>query len=122
MLIFHELFIVVIYYYNIPYNCEFTQVCSSEITELQSDQEETDSRVVLYLQQAVQWGYKSSVVKTPDTDILMILLYHADKLKITTYLDYGSGVHRKLINVSELASSLGSDYCEALLGFYVFFG
>ena len=119
MLIFHEIFIVVIYYYNIPYNCEFTQVCSSEITELQSDQEETDSRVVLYLQQAVQWGYKSRVVKTknPDTDLLMILLSHTHKLKITTYLDYGSGVHRKLINVSELASSLGSDYCVALLGF-----
>ena len=77
---------------------------------------------MLYLQQAVQWGYKSSVVKNPDTDILMNLLYHADKLKVTTYLGYGSGVHRELINVSELASSLRSDYCESLLGFYVFSG
>ena len=47
MLIFHELFIVVIYYNNIPNNRECTQVGSSEITELQADQEETDSRVVL---------------------------------------------------------------------------
>ena len=87
-----------------------------------SDQEETDSRVILYLHQAVKWGYKSSVVRTPDTDILVILLHHAKMINLTVYLDHGSGVHRKLINVSELAESLGPDYCSTLLGYYVFSG
>lgn len=60
----------------------FFQVHSSEIHELHSDQEETDSRVILYLHQAVKWGCKSSMVRTPDTDILMILLYHAKKINL----------------------------------------
>ena len=62
------------------------------------------------------------MVRTPDTDILMILLYHAKKINLSVYLDYGSGVHRKLINVSELAELLGPDYCSTLLGYYVFSG
>lgn len=35
------------------------------------------------------------------------------------HLFYG---HRKLINLSDLAASLGESYCETLLGFYVFTG
>jgi len=41
---------------------------------------------------------------------------------LTVYLDTGSGKHRQLINISELAESLGEDYCRTLLGFYVFSG
>ncbi len=98
------------------------QVQTSEIYALRSNQEETDSRIVLYLHQAVKWGYKSCVVRTPDTDILMILLYHASKINLSIYLDHGSGKHRILINVTELSESLGPDYCSTLLGFYVFTG
>ncbi|XP_049337187.1 uncharacterized protein LOC111196954 [Astyanax mexicanus] len=98
------------------------QVQASEIHALRSNQEETDTRVVLYLHQAVKWGYKSSVVRTPDTDILLILLYHASRINLTILLDHGTGLHRKLVNVSELAESLGSEYCSTLLGYYVFSG
>ena len=59
---------------------------------------------------------------TPDTDILMILLYHASRINLTIYLDHGTGMHRRLINVSKLAESLGTEYCSTLLGFYVFSG
>lgn len=111
-----------IYYYSILALLYLVQVQSSEIHALRSNQEETDSRVVLYLQQAVKWGYKSSVVRTPDTDIMMILLYHASRINITIYLDHGTGMHRWLINVSELAEFLGPEYCSTLLGFYVFSG
>ena len=62
------------------------------------------------------------MVRTPDTDILMILLYHASRINLTIYLDHGTGIHRRLINVSELAESLGPEYCSTLLGFYVFSG
>ena len=39
----------------------------------------TDTRVVLYLHYAAALGYKNAVVRTPDTDIFAILLYHADR-------------------------------------------
>jgi hypothetical protein len=38
------------------------------------------------------------------------------------YLDAGTGVHRRHINVSELASDLGHSFCQTLLGFYIFTG
>ncbi len=94
----------------------------TEISELASNQEETDTRVVLYLKFAASKGYKSAVVRTPDTDILVILLHHAPSIPIDIYLDTGTGKNRKIINVSELAETKGPDYCTALLGLYVFTG
>ena len=98
------------------------QVAVHELPTIYSNQEETDTRVVLYLHHAAAIGYKSAVVRTPDTDIFVILLYHSHKIKLTIYLDTGSGKHRQLVNVSELAESLGEEYCATLLGYYVFSG
>lgn len=94
----------------------------NEIHELTSNQEETDTRVVLYLKYAIQMGYQSAVVRSPDTDILCILLHYALSLDITIYLDIGTGKNRKIVNVSELAESRGARYCTALLSLYVFTG
>ena len=103
--------------------CPFVfQVEVRELPTIYSNQEETDTRVVLYLHHAAALGYKNAVVRTPDTDIFMILLFHAHDIKLTVYLDTGSGKHRQLLNLSELAESLGEDYCTTLLGFYVFSG
>ena len=98
------------------------QVEVRELHTIYSNQEETDTRVVLYLHHAAALGYKNAVVRTPDTDILVILLYHAHAIKLTVYLDTGSRKHRQLLNLSELAESLEEDYCATLLGFYVFSG
>ncbi|XP_034071932.1 uncharacterized protein LOC117545981 [Gymnodraco acuticeps] len=94
----------------------------SELPTIYSNQEETDTRVVLYLHHAAALGYKNAVVRTPDSDIFVILLYHAHAIRLTIYLDTGSGKHRQLLNLSELAESLGEDYCATLLGFHVFSG
>ena len=77
---------------------------------------------MLHLHRAVNLGYKNAVVPTPDTDILVILLYHAHNISLTIYLDTGLGKHRKLINLSDQAASLGERHCKTLLGFYVFTG
>ncbi|XP_063959228.1 uncharacterized protein LOC135154916 [Lytechinus pictus] len=97
-------------------------VTPHEIHELESNQEETDTRVVLYLKYAAKLGYKSAVVRTPDTDIFLILLHYAQSIPITIYLDTGTGKHRQIVNVSELAESKGADYCTTVLGLFVFTG
>ena len=89
---------------------------------MRSDQEETDSRIVLYLPHAENLRFKSAVVHIPDSDISFILLLHAHDLIITIYLDTGTGKHRKLINIGELADELGKDWSATILGFYVFSG
>lgn len=119
MYLFHK--ISVILSYN-NYQKDMFQVTTDEIHELASNQEETDTRVVLYLKYAAKQGYKSAVVRTPDTDILLILLHHAHTIELTIYLDIGTGKNRQLINLSELAESKGPDYCTTILGLYVFTG
>ena len=61
-------------------------------------------------------------MRTPDTDIFVILLYYAHMIEMNIFMDTGVGRHRKLIDVSSIAQSLGKDYCNVLLGFRVFTG
>ena len=64
------------------------EACNKKIT-IYSNQEETDTRVVLCLHHPAALRYKNAVVRTPDTDIVMILLYHTHAIKLTVYLDTG---------------------------------
>ena len=84
------------------------------------NQEETDTRVVLYLSYAVKLGYKSAVVRTPDSNIFFILLHYAHSIPLTIYLDTGSGKHCQIVSVSEPSESKGVDYCSTMLGLYIF--
>ena len=52
-------------------------VMMAEIPKLESDQEETDTRVVLYCFYAVDEEYDYVRVRSPDSDIFFILLYYA---------------------------------------------
>ena len=98
------------------------QVEVNDVPIFYRDQVQTDTRVIHYLHHAATLGYKDAVVRTPDTDIFVIFLYHAHKIKLTVYLDTVPGKHRQLINISERAESLGEDYCGTLLRFCVFSG
>ena len=116
----HQMRIAPIFNHN-WYNDEF-QVTVQKIHELVSNQEEADTRVVLYFSYAVKLGYKSAVVSPPDSDIFFILLHYAHSIPLTINLDTGSGKHRQIVNVSELSESKGADYCSSMLGLYVFTG
>ena len=94
----------------------------SEIHSLRSDQEETDTRVVLYARYAQNHGYQRVVIRSPDSDIFHILLYYAHSIDIPIIFDTGTGARRKLWNITEIAQDLGEDYCETLLGLHVFTG
>ena len=95
----------------------------SEISSLESTQEETDTRVILYIDYAQRNEYKYARVKSPDSDIFFILLHYANNYKnITILFDTGTGNKKRLINISELAHSLTPLYCSALLSLHVFTG
>ena len=93
------------------------EVTTCEIHELSSDQEETDTRVVLYLHYAAKLGYKSVVVRAPDSDIFFILLHHSHSIGLNIYLDIVMGKHCQIINVTELAKSFEPEYCKHYSGY-----
>ena len=96
---------------------------TKEVPSLLSNQEETDTRVILYCLHAKEQGYKAAVVRSPDSDICFILLHYAEQLKpLVTYFETGKKGNRRLINITELAGDLTPRYCEALIGLYCFTG
>ena len=70
---------------------------SVKIPALKSTWEETDSRVILYCMYAREKGFQYVRIRSPDTDILFILLhYAADFLHgITVLFETGKGSKRK---------------------------
>ena len=95
----------------------------TRLEELESNQEETDTRVVLYSLYAKEQGYQTVQVRSPDSDIFFILLHYISELDgITVLFDTGSGIRRKLLNVSEMSQSYTIEYRAALLGLHAFCG
>ena len=87
---------------------------------IRSNQEETDTRVIPYIQYAESLGFPFVVVCTPDSDIFFILLFHAHRFNIIIYLQIGMGNNQRLINMSALSDEMGKDRCTILLSPYVF--
>ena len=64
-------------------------VQDTEIPAFRSNQEETDSRIIIYIACAQDEGYDRVVVRSPDSDIFFILLSFAHKfqLPVTIFFD-----------------------------------
>ena len=99
------------------------EVTKTVLAEIESDQEETDTRVVLYCFHAKSNGYKNVVVRTPDSDLFFILLSYIHDLDgITVYFETGKKNKKRLINLTELGNHYSDEYCKALLGLHAFTG
>lgn len=92
----------------------------TEVPELQSSQEETDTRVILYCSYAADKGYDYVRVRSPDSDIFFILLYYAGNLGIRILFDTGTGNKRRLLDITKLANDFTPVYCAALLALHAF--
>ena len=57
-----------------------SKIVHEELLSLNSSQEETDSRIVLYLNYAKERGYQFARVKSPNSGVLFILLHYAVSL------------------------------------------
>ena len=92
----------------------------TEVPELQSSQDETDTRVVLYCNYAADNGYEYVKVCSPDSDIFFILLYYAADLGIRILFDTGTGNKMRLLDITKLAKDCTPVYCAALLAMHAF--
>ena len=95
-------------------------VMMTEIPKLEFDQEETDTRVVLYCFYAADKEYSYVQVRSPERDSFFIFLYYASKINIILLFDIGSRCKRRLLNISQLAHDFTPLYCDALLGLHAF--
>ena len=96
----------------------------SSVQNLWSSQEEADTRIILHCLHAAQslCDGQKIVVRSPDTDVFILLLAYASRITKPVLFDTGSGNNRRLIDISSIASNLGDQIAEALPGLHAFTG
>lgn len=103
-------------------------VSSGQSTSVpECDHEEADTRVCLHIADALQNGVQRIVVRTVDTDIVVILLgVFGQLLDNYPYIDmwvaFGMGQNFREIHINSVFKTLGKDSCMALPGFHAFTG
>ena len=96
---------------------------SKPMHELNSSQEEADTKLILHCLYAAQHATTEElVVRSPDTDVFLLLLAFSKRIASPWLFDTGTGNSRRLLNITDLSNKLSQDMCDALLGFYSFTG
>ena len=92
------------------------------ISELESTQEEADTRVILHAVHAARSRFASVVVVSEDTDVLILLLAFKSSISSSLFIKCGSQTRVKYIDVSRVVESIGANICRSLPGFHAFTG
>ena len=89
-------------------------------------QEEADTRMFLHVADPVKSGFLRIVVRSVDTDILVLAVALVQKLQeqtqesIQLWVAFGTGTNLRYIPAHEIASSLGENNALALPAFHAF--
>ena len=97
---------------------ERTTVCS---------QEEAHTRIILHIIHALDCGFSSILIKTSDSDVIVILIHHLQHFDTISTgcnitVNYGIGKTQRAINIRELACALGVQRSAALALFVTLTG
>lgn len=84
-------------------------------------QEEADTRLLLHVKDAAQ-QYAAVIIRSPDTDVFLLLLAHFDSFGAPLYMDTGSGDRRRILDIGQIRADVGDDISTALLGLHAFTG
>lgn len=93
-----------------------------------STHEEADTRIFLHAADAVQCGFSRIIVRTVDTDVLVLAVSLVHKLQdgveqsIELWVDFGTGANLRYIAAHEIANALDSNGALALPAFHAFTG
>ena len=88
--------------------------------------EEADPRLVGHSMNGIRNGYKNVVVRTVDTDVLILLISYFPFMKDNDSQVYAllgnQATNQKLYHVNKLSCNLGLEFCKGLPFFYSFTG
>ena len=83
--------------------------------------EEADTRLMLHAKHASQ-TYSNVAISSPDTDVMVLMMYHKKSIDANLYLCTGAANGRRIININKVHESLGDDMSKGLPGFHAFTG
>ena len=99
-------------------------VSVTAVKTLFSSQEEADTRIILHCMHISQTTPTTThnIVRSPDTDVLVLLLKYAQNIHPVVLFDTGTGNKRRLLNVKQIVEVKGSDLCSVLPALHCFTG
>ncbi|GFR63243.1 hypothetical protein ElyMa_001891000 [Elysia marginata] len=82
-------------------------VTSKPIQDLFSLQEEADTRIILHCFYVSKQPFTSRIIiKSPDSDVFLLLMSFAEAIGKSIIFDTGTGNNRRLLDMSQLSSSI----------------
>lgn len=86
--------------------------------------EEADTRMLLHVKDAMNCGYKSVMIRTVDTDVVVLAVAHFQDLPNIQqlWIAFGTGKDFRYIPIHEIASALCPQMAKGLLFFHAFTG
>ena len=88
------------------------------------NQEEADTRIFLHVAPAAKQGLTRAMVRTVDTDVIVLAVASMQKMQNLSelWMAFGTGKNFRFIPCHTIASSLGEESCKALPFFHAFTG
>ncbi|KAJ8405151.1 hypothetical protein AAFF_G00321420 [Aldrovandia affinis] len=94
----------------------------AEVAGLQSNQEEADTRMILYAAHAAEEGYSAVVVTADDTDVLLLCLAFSADISCPLFQNCGTKNQVRNLDITKLRQALGDSVCNALIGMHAYTG
>ena len=102
----------------------YTQILQNMHTLSPCSHEEADTRILLHVSHAAQHGHQQIIIRTVDTDVVVLSVYAMNKLPSGTelWLAFGTGKSFHYLAAHEIAASLGLERACALPMFHALTG
>ena len=97
--------------------------CKAKDTLQPCSHEEADTRVILHADDCARSGLHKVLIRTTDTDVLVLAIGHFHKMAVTElWIAFGCGKNYRYIAAHDIADFLGPGKARALLAFHAFTG
>ncbi|CAB4017001.1 Hypothetical predicted protein [Paramuricea clavata] len=95
-------------------------VIVERVPEFACDHEEADTRMLLHASHATR--YNNVLVRSPDTDVFVLLLHFSLTIPAKLYFLTGVKDRTRILDMEYIVQQLGAEKCKALIGFHSFTG
>ncbi|KAG1655497.1 hypothetical protein GQR58_024494 [Nymphon striatum] len=88
------------------------------LEELQSSQEEADTRIFLHCAHAASAGFETLKIVSDDTDVFVLCLVFCEEIPSRLFQKSGTQARIQYIDINKVANVFGTENCKALLGLH----
>ena len=85
------------------------------VEELNSTQEEADTKLILHAAHAARSRYMVVVVASEDTDVFLLCLAFKCFIPASMYAKCGTQTRTRYVSISSVAGAVGRELCKCLI-------